>query len=92
MFAICESEGIRHSTGDGFGSAVGDDGDGSVEFGEEVGEERVLTGYECLLSETAETQLTGQSLKRDFARQQHSKVRTMKAKGGFENWMHSTSG
>ena len=68
IFAICESEGVRRSIGDGFRSTVGDDGDdddnGDVELDAEMGGERVLTGYECLLGEKGETRLTGQSLKR----------------------------
>lgn len=73
IFAICELEGVRRSTGDGFGFTVGDGGDGSddggVDLDEEVGEERVLTGYECLLSEMAETRLTDLSLRRGCSRQ-----------------------
>lgn len=55
IFAICELEGVRQSTGDGFRSTVGDGNGGDADGDGEVREERVLTGYECLLSDKAET-------------------------------------
>jgi hypothetical protein len=62
IFEICESdEGVRR--GDGFVLIIGD-----VDLDAEVGEARVLTGYECLLSEKAEARLTDQSLRRDCSR------------------------
>lgn len=59
---------MRHSIGNGFGSAVGDDDDGEVDLGEEAGGEIALMGYECLLSEWDEICLTGQSLRTDCSR------------------------
>ena len=82
--AICELEGVRQLTGDGFRSTVGDGSDGEAGGDGEVREERVLTGYECLLSDGAEAQLTDQSLGRGSSRLQCSKrstFRTMWAEG-----------
>ena len=86
-FAICELEGVRHLMD------VGDDG-GDIDLDGEVGKERVLTGYECLLSEKNGTRLTDQSLRRGCSGVPDSKrwkFRTTKALGMHENWMHSTS-
>ena len=100
IFAICELERVRQSIGDGFRSTVGDgdggddDDGGDVDWEEEVGEERMLTGYECLLSEDTETQLTDQSWRKACSRQEYLKVsvsRTKKAERVHENLMHSTS-
>lgn len=62
IFVMCGSEGVRH---DSFSSVAGDVGD--VDLDVDAEEERVLTGYECLLREMGETRLTGQTLRRGYS-------------------------